>query len=298
MIAGAVDFGGTKLMVGLVDELGKIIIQQTVPTPQEPAAVADTAAALLREMKGDRTLVGVGSTVPGLANSREGILRYAPAHGWRDLPWAAMLSERTGLPVRIANDVNACALAEQRYGAGRGVSDLIWVTVSTGVGAGLVLNGRIFEGAHGIAGEIGHIVVTEHGNACGCGHKGCVESVASGPAIARRARLAGLDVADAAGVFDLTRQGNEVARWMVAEAGKYLGRAFAVAFNLFDPEMLVVGGGVARSLDLLLPHIEKTIVGRAICLPEHPPRVVATELGYEAALVGAAALVLPAPASA
>lgn len=296
MIAGAVDFGGTKLMVGLVDEFGKIIIQQTVPTPKEPAAVADTAAALLREMKGDRTLVGVGSTVPGLANSREGILRYAPAHGWRDLPWAAMLSERTGLPVRIANDVNACALAEQRYGAGRGVSDLLWVTVSTGVGAGLVLNGRIFEGAHGIAGEIGHIVVTEHGNACGCGNRGCVESVASGPAIARRAQLAGLDVKDAAGVFELARQGNDVARWMVAEAGKYLGRAFAVAFNLFDPAMLVVGGGVARSLDLLLPHIEKTIAKRAISLPEHPPRVVATELGYEAALVGAAALVLPAPA--
>lgn len=296
MIAGAVDFGGTKLMVGLVDGHGKIIVHRTVPTPKEPAAVADTAAALLHEMKGDHALVGVGSTVPGLANSREGILRYAPAHGWRDLPWAAMLAERTGLPVRIANDVNACALAEQRFGAGRGVSDLIWVTVSTGVGAGLVLNGRIYAGAHGIAGEIGHVVVTEHGKACGCGNRGCVESVASGPAIARRAQLAGLDVADAAGVFELARQGNDVARWMVAEAGKYLGRAFAVAFNLFDPEMLVVGGGVARSLDLLLPHIEKTISGRAISLPEHPPRVVASELGYEAGLIGAAALVLPAPA--
>jgi len=294
MIAGAVDFGGTKLMVGLVDEHGKIIAQRTVPTPKEPADVADTAATLLQEMKGDHTLVGVGSTVPGLADSRAGVLRYAPAHGWRDLPWAAMLAERTDLPVRIANDVNACALAEQRFGAGRGVSDLIWVTVSTGVGAGLVLNGRIFEGAHGIAGEIGHIVVTEHGGTCGCGNRGCVESVASGPAIARRAQLAGLDVADAAGVFDLARQGDSVARWMVAEAGKYLGRAFAVAFNLFDPEMLVVGGGVARSLDLLLPHIEKTLSCRAISLPEHPPRVVATELGYEAALVGAAALVLPA----
>ncbi|HWI61580.1 MAG TPA: ROK family protein [Symbiobacteriaceae bacterium] len=292
MIAGAVDFGGTKLMVGLVDDQGTVLAQKTMATPDQPAAVADAAASLLGELRGDRELVGVGSTVPGLADGKRGILRHAPAHGWRDLPWAAMLEERTGLPVRIANDVNACALAEQRFGAGRGVDSLLWVTVSTGIGAGLIANGSIYEGAHGIAGEVGHIVVTEHGPTCGCGHKGCVESVASGPAIARRARGAGLDVKDAAEVFALARQGDPIASWMVAEAGKYLGRAFAVCFNLFDPEVLVVGGGVAQSLDLLLPHIEKTMGVRAICLPEHSPRVIATKLGYEAALIGAGALVL------
>lgn len=293
MIAGAVDFGGTKLMVGLVDEHGAVLARMTMATPKEPADVADAAAAMLNELKGNHELAGVGSTVPGLADGRRGILRYAPAHGWRDLPWAQMLSERTGLPVKIANDVNACALAEQRFGTGRGVDSLLWVTVSTGIGAGLIANGRIYEGAHGFAGEIGHIVVTEHGPTCGCGHKGCVESVASGPAIARRARGAGLNVADAAAVFALAREGDPVASWMVTEAGKYLGRAFAVCFNLYDPELLVVGGGVAQSLDLLLPYIEKVMAARAICLPEHPPRVVATQLGYEAALVGAGALVLP-----
>ncbi|HYF91089.1 MAG TPA: ROK family protein [Symbiobacteriaceae bacterium] len=277
MIAGAVDFGGSKLKVGLVDESGAVLARMTVATPGEPAAAADVAAAMLNELRGDQELAGVGAAV------RE--------RG--DEPLAGMLAKRTGLAVRTANRMSACALAEQRFGAGRGVENLLWVGVCSGIRAGLITGGRLYEGGHGIAGSVGHIVVTEHGPTCGCGHKGCVESVASGPAIAKRARGAGLEVADAAEVFALARQGNEIASWMVTEAGKYLGRAFAVCYNLFDPDMLVVGGSVAQNLDLLLPYIEKVLHARAMWLPAAPPRIVQSRLGNAAALIGAGALVLP-----
>lgn len=293
-IAGSVDFGGTKLMVGLVDSDGKVLSHETIPTPKAggPTAVADAAAAMLRQQAGDRlsTLVGVGATVPGLADGRTGVLRYAPAHGWRDVPFAQMLTRRLDLPARIANDVNACALAEQRFGAGRGVQNLVWITVSTGIGGGLVLNGQIFEGAGGIAGEVGHLVVAEGGPACGCGHKGCLEAVAAGPAIARRAAELGLPVSNAREVAELAASGNTAARRVLDEAAVYLGRAIAFCYNLIDPDLVVLGGGVAPSLGLNV--IAETVRERAMLLPERPPSIAHTALGYEAALIGAATLVL------
>ncbi len=294
-IAAAVDFGGTKLMVGLVSEEGQVLVSETVPTPRAlgPEGVADAAAAMLRQVAGSRLAdcVGVGSTVPGLADGARGVMRYAPAHGWRDVPWAAMLSERLGLPARIANDVNACALAEQRFGAARGVSNLVWMTVSTGVGGGLVLNGEIFEGGGGIAGELGHLVVQEGGPRCGCGNRGCLEAVAAGPAILRRAQEAGLNVPDTGAVAQLAREGNPVAIKVMEETGLYLGRAIAFCYNILDPDLVVIGGGVSRSIDLMLPVMTQAVRERAILLPERPPRIEVTALGYEAALIGAAALV-------
>jgi glucokinase len=301
-IAAAVDFGGTKLMAGFVDETGTVLAGDTVPTPRAggPEAVADEAARLLKYLAVKHEiplagLAGVGSTVPGLADGRTGVMRYAPAHGWRDVPWAQMLTARLGLPARIANDVNACALAEQRFGAGRGVENLVWITVSTGIGGGLVLNGQIFEGGGGIAGEIGHLVVNEGGHRCGCGHLGCLEAEAAGPAIARRAREAGLEAGDAGAVAKLVRIGDPDARRVMHDTAVYLGRGIAWVCNILDPDLVVLGGGVARSLDVLLPTIAATVRDRAILLPERPPQIVPTALGYEAALIGAAALVLAGP---
>jgi glucokinase len=287
-------------MAGFVDENGAVLAADTVPTPRAggPAAVADESVRLLKALAVKyeiplSTTVGIGSTVPGLADGRAGVMRYAPAHGWRDIPWAQMLSDRLGgLPARIANDVNACALAEQRFGAGQGVENLVWMTISTGIGGGLVLGGRIFEGGGGIAGEIGHLIVNEGGFRCGCGHQGCLEAEAAGPAIARRAREAGLAAGDAVAVAELARIGDPDARRVMQETAIYLGRAIAWIYNILDPDLVVLGGGVARSLDLLLPTITDTVCGRAILLPERPPRIVLTALGYEAALIGAAALVL------
>lgn len=298
MIAAAVDFGGTKLMVGLVSQSGAVLAQATVPTPIEsgPEGVADRAQNLLARLQEEYDIepgriVGVGATVPGLADTRRGMLRYAPAHGWRDIPFADMLSSRLQVPARIANDVNACALAEQRFGAAKGIPNLIWMTVSTGVGGGLILDGRIYEGGGGIAGEIGHLVVAEGGPLCGCGNRGCLEAVAAGPAIARRAKEAGIPASDAAQAAKLAREGHVGAQQLFQQTGVYLGKAVAICLNLLDPDLVVIGGGVARSLDLMLPAIEQTARERALLLPERPVQIRPTALGYEAALVGAAALV-------
>lgn len=283
----AVDIGGTKLMVGLVDETGAVLRSKVVPTPIAggPEAVVDAAVQLLADLDGRPA--ALGATVPGLADSRRGLLRYAPAHGWSDVPFAEMLSRASGLPARIANDVNACALAEQRFGVGKGMESLVWITVSTGIGGAVVIKGQIFEGAGGISGEIGHLVVEEGGPACGCGHLGCLEAVASGPAIARRAGMG-----SAAQVFEAARQGSPAARTVVRETAFYLGRAAAFVQNILDPDAIVFGGGVARSFDLLKPDIERALRQRAILLPDRPPVIRTTALGYEAALIGAAALVL------
>ncbi len=297
-IAAAVDFGGTKLMVGLVDEAGRIHAHHSLPTPQGgPEAVADAVSRViqilvLQERLVLQDLVGIGATVPGLADTETGVLRYAPAHGWRDVPFAHMLTDRLGLIARISNDVNACALAEQRFGAGKGVSNLIWITISTGIGGGLILNGQLYTGG-GFAGEIGHFVVEEGGPLCGCGHMGCLEAVASGPAIARRAGEAGLLVSDSISVARLAREGNLIAVEVMAQTGRYLGRAVACCLNMLDPDLIVFGGGVSRSLDLILPALQATVSERTIRIDrQRVPPMTVTALGYEAALIGAGALVL------
>lgn len=298
-LAGAVDFGGTKLMVGVVDAGGAILDHDALPTPAGgPGVVADEAARRLAgvcERLGIRldALTGVGSTVPALADGRTGTLLYAPAHGWRDVPFARMLEERTGLSARIANDVNACVLAEARFGVGQGVDDFVWATVSTGVGSGLRLAGRLYEGSGGLAGELGHVVVDEGGALCGCGNRGCLEASAAGPAIARRAREAGLDASTGLEVSELARGGDQVARGVMEQTGVFLGRGLAAFVNCLDPALIVLGGGVARSLDLFREPLERELRSRVIMPDERRVRIVPTALGYEAALIGAATLVLP-----
>lgn len=300
-LAGAVDFGGTKLMVGVVDAQGAILGHDALPTPAGgPAGVADEAVRRLHGVCARLgvaydALAGVGSTVPALADGRRGVMLYAPAHGWRDVPFARMLEERAGLPARIANDVNACVLAEARFGVGRGVDDFVWVTVSTGVGSGLRLAGRLYEGSGGLAGELGHVVVDEGGAPCGCGNRGCLEATAAGPAIARRGREAGLAVSTGLEVAERARSGDPVARHIMEETGAFLGRGLATFVNCLDPSLVVLGGGVARSLDLFGAALERELRSRVIMPDDRRVRVVPTALGYEAALVGAATLVLPEP---
>lgn len=298
MIAASIDFGGTKLMLGFVDEEGHILGQETFPTPKEqgPEGVADFALEKLHRLGKARGIglercVGVGSTVPALASSKDGMLLYAPAHGWWDVPFARMLSERFHLPARIANDVNACALAEQRFGLGRQLRNFLWVTVSTGVGSALILEGQLYEGTNGLAGEIGHFVLEPQGYPCGCGMRGCVEAIAAGPAIHRRALELGVQAADAKEVAQKAAGGDERARQAIRASEDYLAQAFSYAVNLLDLDAVIVGGGVSQSLDL--PYIETCMRSMVIMRERRKVRVQATGLGYSAALVGAAALVLP-----
>lgn len=182
VLVAALDFGGTKVALGLVDSAGVVLARAEVPTSGlDPQGVVGWTAVTLDRLCGTRglkpeTLRAIGATVPGLADETKRTLVFAPAHGWRDIPFAAMLETDVGLPARIENDVNACALAEQRFGLARGIRHLLWVTVSTGIGGALILHNELFEGA-GAAGELGHLIVEKGGPLCGCGHRGCLEAV-------------------------------------------------------------------------------------------------------------------------
>ncbi|MER8428174.1 ROK family protein [Mesorhizobium sp. M1403] len=295
-IAAAVDFGGTKVAVGFVDTAGHVLGSTQFATASDgPAEVAEAAAKALTALSGRLelnllSLVGVGATVPGPADTETGILRFAPTQGWRDVPFAAMLSTAVGLPASIGNDVNACALAEQRYGIARYCSNFLWVTVSTGIGGALVLNGRLFEGARSLAGEVGHVAVAVTGPRCGCGRIGCLQAVASGTAIHAAAIERGLAVAGGREVFDLADSGDARAIEIVDAVHCHIGLALSHAVNLLDLDMIVIGGGVADSLDIT--RLEREVLEHAITLPEHLPQVARTTLGSEAALIGAGLLAI------
>lgn len=293
---GAIDWGGTKLLVGLVDDAGRVLASHVVPTPTGGAdIVLSRAVELLRERLAERganfdDLGGVGVTVPGVVDAAGGVLRYAPAHDLYDVHVARFLHSHVDVPVRVANDVDACALAEMRFG-GADFESFAWITVSTGVGGAFVLDRRLFRGG-GLAGEIGHVVVEEGGPRCGCGHLGCLEAVAAGPAVALHAQSLGLPVHSAEEVAALAANGSVSARAALDRAATALGRALAFAHNLLDLDGIVLGGGVARSLNLDV--IRTTLADRVLSVPGRPsPTLRLTALGANAALLGAASLVLP-----
>ncbi|KIL38418.1 hypothetical protein SD70_26520 [Gordoniibacillus kamchatkensis] len=246
---GAIDFGGTKTLVGIVNRGGSIVASKRFETDKAGTPQAHFAACsallrgLLNELElSDKEIAGIGVTVPGLADAGRGVLLHAPYLGWKDVPVAELLRQYWHVPlIAIANDVNACALAESMFGAAPDVRNLLWVTVSTGIGGGLIADGRICEGENGLAGEIGHVVVEwQDGAPCGCGNRGCLEVHASGTAIAAAGRQA-YAAADAgsplrlrfAAESDITAQslaaaaqdGVEEARRLFRDAGEYLGRA-------------------------------------------------------------------------
>ncbi|RUX46041.1 ROK family protein [Mesorhizobium sp. M4A.F.Ca.ET.050.02.1.1] len=293
-IAAAIDFGGTKLAVGFIDTTGRVLASTQFATPEGgPAEVAMSATNALRALSRRvglnlDSLAGIGATVPGLADRATGVLRFAPTQGWRDVPFAAMLSEAVGLPVSIENDVNVCAIAEQRFGVARNCSNYLWITVSTGIGGALVLNGRLFEGPRSLAGEIGHMAVAVPGPRCGCGHTGCLQAVASGTAIREAAIKRGLDVTGAREVFELASNGDTRAVEIVDAVHFHIGLALSHAINLLDLDMIVIGGGVADSLDIT--KLATEVLAHVITLPEHTPAVVRTTLRSEAALIGAGLL--------
>ena len=237
----------------------------------------------------------IGITIPGLADSENGIWKYACFSGIRNVPIAKIMSEKLGgKPAFIDNDVNACALAERYFGNCRETKDFLWMTVSNGIGGGLVLDGKIYRGHFGNAGEIGHFcVVEENGTRCGCGHYGCLEAEAAGPGIARRYAVLRKDathVLTAKEIADRARQGDELAISVFDTTGFLIGKAASFAVNLLNLEKVVIGGGVSRSFDLLLPLMESSFRSK-IFGDANPNTVFAqTGLGYDAGLVGAAAL--------
>jgi glucokinase len=297
----ACDVGGTGVKAGLVDRAGQVSHARTVPTPivdgdgdATAKAVLDRVAELVAGLSaravsaGLDTPAGVGVIVPGLVDAAAGMARYAENLGWRDVPFTARLTETTGLPVAFDHDVRAAGAAEQRLGAGRGHRDVAFVPIGTGIAAALVLDGRPYAGG-GWAGEIGHIDVGS-GLPCPCGAAGCLETIASAAAIARRyTERSGRPVAGALDVAGRLGAGDPDARVVWDEAVDALAFVLAVTAAVAAPELIVIGGGLSGAGDVLLTPLRREVAAR-VTPPQRQPRLVRAALGDQAGLLGAALL--------
>jgi len=295
-----VDVGGTNLRCALVTPDGTVLGRESMATDiaSGRAPFLERLLALLNRQKAGAEGQGMrvaaaGLGVPGLL-SNDGVLRSSvnlvPLEG---LNLASIVSERTGLPAAALNDANASAVGELRFGAGRPFASLLMLTLGTGVGSGLILDGRLWTGIDGVAGEFGHVTVEPNGRRCGCGNRGCLEQYASASAIAALASGIGAGAGrcrlDAAQVADLAREGDPKARAIFEQAGAYLGIAAAGAVNLLNLEAIILGGGVAESFDLLAPALRREIAERAFAVPAGRVRLLRGELGDDAGVLGAAA---------
>jgi len=298
-----IDLGGTNLRAAAIDKDGKMLakISGTTPVTSGPGPVVDDMAQSvekLREKFGREHLAGIGAGVPGNIDMAKGVIV-----GWGNMPifnGYAMrdeLSKRLGTKVILENDANAAALGEQWIGAGRGVDDLVLMTLGTGVGGGIIVDGRILHGQIGMAGELGHMTVSPNGNPCGCGNRGCLEKHASATAVSAMARLLNLghDLT-AEQVYDLAEQGNDRAREIFKAMGEALGIALASLINIFNFPLYLLGGGVVASWEFFAPamiaEIERRCFTYRSTLKIAPTRIEAAKLGGDAGLYGAACLPL------
>ncbi|MBE7560818.1 ROK family protein [bacterium] len=307
-----IDLGGTYIKAGLVDASGRVLVERRVPTPQSgQAAVLEALAEMGRQLRdegvnrGDGCAAGLGLGTPGVVTPDEIRLAFN-IPGWERVPARRFLSQALGLPVVIDNDANVCALAEYMFGAGRGAHSLAAFTIGTGVGGGIIVDGRVYQGFSGCAGELGHITVEPEGEMCGCGRPGCVEAYASADAIARyvsrrlqegaSSRLSEKTMrgekVTSADVDAAAREGDELARAAIRRAGRYLGLAAASVCNTLDPEVIVVGGGGAGFGEALLEPMREEMARRTYSAVIHTPEIRPAQLGYESGLVGAACLAL------
>ncbi len=303
-----IDVGGTKIHAFRVASDGTIRERATRPTPADDTeAILAEMAALADEIRDER-VVAVGIGAAGLVDTNTGVMRFSPNLAWRDVPVRDRVRDALGIPVLLENDASAAAYGEWRFGAGRGVRHLLLVTVGTGIGGGVIADGRLSRGAHGFAGDIGHIIVEPGGPMCGCGNLGCWEQVAAGQTIDRLgreaaaehehsviARLVGGDPALVTGeiVTEAAERGDVVAIRILQRVGRRLGEGIAGFVNAIDPEVVVIGGGAIVAGDFLLGPAREAF-REALEGTDHRPEVplVPAELGNDAGAIGAAALAL------
>ncbi|MER9211188.1 ROK family protein [Mesorhizobium sp. M0663] len=309
-VALAFDLGGTELRGALVESGGHVIAHVSAPT----MAIAGSEAVIgqIIALAGDlltqhpqAKVAGIGVGAPGPLDPKAGIVIAPPTlAGWHDVPLIDILGKYFGLPVRLENDANAAALGEWRFGAGRGTGSMVFVTVSTGIGGGVVAEGHIYHGRRGLAAEIGHMTITGEGDRCFCGAVGCFEAVASGTALGRRAtaltapgdgsllrRLAADGDVSARHVVEAARAGDGRARTLIEAEANWLGIGFTNLLHLYSPDLIVMGGGLANGFDLLAPSIRAVVEQRAMPAYRDVP-IVPAQLGNQAGLIGAASLIL------
>ncbi|MGI8524290.1 MAG: ROK family glucokinase [Nocardioides sp.] len=308
-LACGVDVGGTKIAGGVVDDDGTVLEEMVVESPATDAEAMETAiATLVAELGSRHAIEAVGVGAAGYIDKSRSVVLFAPNLAWRDLDLRAELEPRLGLPVVVENDANAAAWGEFSFGAGHDVDDLLLLTVGTGVGGGVVLDGELYRGAFGVGAEVGHMRVVPDGILCGCGNHGCLEVYGSGTALVREARAAARGgslpargLLDRAGgdadqitgplISEAAAEGDQFATEQLAELGRWLGEGIASLTAVLDPAVVVVGGGVSAAGDLLLDPIRRSFASQLTGRGHRPMlEIRPAQLGNRAGLIGAADL--------
>ena len=293
----AVDLGGTHLRVALVDDTGKILrhLKQETPKGDSPDGILDALADAVHEWHCDEQPVAAASImVPGAVNCDKSVVVQAPnLPSLINFELKAELQKRLGWPVFLENDANAAAVGEMWLGAARGCTDVVSVTLGTGVGGGVILNGKLWRGSHGSAGEIGHTTVDPFsGLKCKCGNTGCLELFASATAIVRMARELGMKELTAEDVYEAGRGGDERALSVFNRFGMYLGIGLANLMNLIDPQIIVITGGAVNGWDLFAKEMYRQVGERAFRATAQQVKIAKAECGDNAGLLGAARIAL------
>lgn len=311
-----VDLGGTNIVAGAMPEDGsRQIAMRSQPTHAELGAdvvatriiqiIGDVITVTMAETGADRAdFIGVGIGAPGPLDREKGLVIIAPNLGWRNYPLRDLIARGVGLPATLDNDANCATLGEWWCGAARGARNVVGLTIGTGIGGGLILDGRLYHGASDVAGELGHTTIDSTGRRCKCGNYGCLEAYASGPNIAERAREAiGSDEASvlrdlvdgdlalitAQTVYDAANQGDQIAREVVRDTAKFLGIGVANLLNIFNPDVVVIAGGVTQAGDALFEPMRAEVRRRAFKPAVDACQIVAATLPGTAGVVGAVA---------
>lgn len=311
MYAIGVDIGGTKIAAGVVDEEGKILAKTRVATKaDDPASIDASIAEVCKQLSADFEIGAIGLAAAGFCSPDRSSVLFAPNINWRNYPIARNVRELLGtdVPIVVENDANAAGWAEFQYGVAREASNMLTLTIGTGLGGAIVIDNKLVRGGFGVGGEVGHMRVVPNGHVCGCGHDGCWEQYSSGSALVREARAAAITqperaqtLIDAAGgsvkgitgplVTLAAQDGDPLAIELLAELGRWIGEGAASVAALLDPEVIVIGGGVAAANDLLLLPAQEAFLE---ALPARGHRTEAqfaiARMGNEAGMVGAADL--------
>ena len=310
-----IDLGGTNIKTGIVNEQGKIVAKSSIPTKSDRTAdevAFDMAFEVLNIVKSNKIsmdeLVGVGIGSPGAINSGAGIVDYSPNLGWYNVPIAELILKRVKKPVKVSNDANVAALGETLFGAGKGYKDTILVTLGTGVGGGVVIGGKLFEGNESKGAELGHSVIVVNGQQCGCGRRGCFEAYSSATALIRETKEAMLrdrgskmwdfvggdiDKVDGKTAFETEKQGDATAKLVVNNYVLYLSEGLLNLCNIFRPEAIMLGGGVCAQSDNLLNRLKVRMQALHYGYQGTPAvDLLIASLGNDAGIIGAAALLM------
>ncbi|WP_182353119.1 ROK family glucokinase [Flaviflexus huanghaiensis] len=304
-----IDVGGTKIAGGVVDDSGRIISRVRRPSPADDAeAIVQEVIAIARELADSYDAQSIGIGAAGFVSKDRRTILFAPNIAWRDEPLADRVEEALNLPVVVENDANAAAWGEFTYGVGANANSIVFITLGTGVGGGIIIDGQLLRGSNGFAGEIGHLNLIMDGIKCGCGSRGCWEQYSSGTALVRMAReaatadperartlldLAGGNPAKITGraVTQAARMGCRVSRKAFDQVGRYIGFALADLVSILDPDMFVLAGGLSEAGSLIRNPAEESFMDQQVGRDYRPTiPIVTAKLGNDAGMIGAADL--------